>query len=381
MPAREHITGLDGLRALACLAVFGVHFQQITGYQGQFGIFDFERLLQNGNTGVALFFTLSGFLLSRPFWLGHIPVSGKPWIARYALRRIFRILPAYYLCLTVLIVHQSQWHSASERLDLLLHYLFLHNYREASFYSINEPFWTLAVQAQFYIVVAIVFVCAGRLQRSAGGALAFAILALVCFALHWCVMEKGDAVAARLGMPNLVTSHPSVFSRSVMAHLPHLFLGVMAGWVYSRLDSVRRAEPRNRFCEIAVWIALLGILVTLGTPVDDYLTIVHGRYNLPYIPLLIAVTVACVPFTSLARVCLEFAPLRWLGLVSFGMYVYHLPCMRFAANVLPRLGMSASENWLVFGLAGLVVSVLVSGLSYLLVERPLHSRTVDRQPN
>jgi len=51
----NHIAGLDGLRALACLAVFGVHFQQAVSLQGNIGPFDLARFLENGNTGVALF--------------------------------------------------------------------------------------------------------------------------------------------------------------------------------------------------------------------------------------------------------------------------------------------------------------------------------------
>jgi len=76
MQSRRYIAGLDGLRALAALAVFGVHFQQITGVAGRVGPFDVQTLLANGNTGVCLFFVLSGFLLSLPFWFGRRP-GGK----------------------------------------------------------------------------------------------------------------------------------------------------------------------------------------------------------------------------------------------------------------------------------------------------------------
>ncbi len=121
-PTRR-IDGLDGLRALACLAVFGVHFQQITGMTGQLGPFEFERFLLNGNTGVSLFFALSGFLLSLPFWRGDLGVPGRPWLARYIRSRVGRILPPYYLCLTVLVIHQRHWASHDELLDTLSHYL------------------------------------------------------------------------------------------------------------------------------------------------------------------------------------------------------------------------------------------------------------------
>src|SRR2546430_2063210 len=108
MASCRYIAGLDGLRAIAALAVFGVHLQQMTGLKGSFGPFDVERLLANGNTGVCLFFMLSGFLLSLPFYGSQAVLqhgsSGMGWSIGYAIRRIGRIVPVYYLALTALIV-------------------------------------------------------------------------------------------------------------------------------------------------------------------------------------------------------------------------------------------------------------------------------------
>lgn len=69
------LTDLDGLRGIACLMVFAVHFGQLSRLQGSFGYFELGRLLENGNSGAALFFALSGFHLSLPYWQAQIQDS------------------------------------------------------------------------------------------------------------------------------------------------------------------------------------------------------------------------------------------------------------------------------------------------------------------
>ena len=96
--------------AFACLAVFGVHFQQITHAEGRIGPVDLGHLLENGNRGVCLFLVLTGFLLSLPFWRADNhpatrAISQSGWLKHAHVRnRMARISPAYLPCLAVLVV-------------------------------------------------------------------------------------------------------------------------------------------------------------------------------------------------------------------------------------------------------------------------------------
>ena len=115
---KERLPGLDGLRALAALCVFSVHFNQIVQLDGDIGPFNVYRLMANGKHAVSLFLSLSGFLLSLPFW--NWVVSGKPLPAtrNYLIRRLSRILPAYYVVLTALVLLSGLWRVPDAYVDI-----------------------------------------------------------------------------------------------------------------------------------------------------------------------------------------------------------------------------------------------------------------------
>ena len=120
----EYIPGLNGLRALACLAVFGVHWQQLTRFDFAVGPFDVRQLLENGNTGVAVFLVLTGFLLSTRLWSQHDADRPGEALRGYWRHRAVRILPTYWLCLALVFVGAGYWRSIGGWFDTLLHAFF-----------------------------------------------------------------------------------------------------------------------------------------------------------------------------------------------------------------------------------------------------------------
>ncbi len=384
MANARQIPALNGLRAIACLAVFAVHWQQLTKYSAKVGSFDFKLLLENGNTGVCLFFMLSGFLLALPLWTGelaHVSVSPR-WAAGYAMRRLARILPAYYVCLTALIIMGRD----GGTVDIALHYAFLHNFSEASIYSINDPFWTLAVQAQFYLVIPVLLLLLSPLATHRF--LSFNLLiaaAAVTFLVHHFVMKSASPAPGQ-----------HVISHSLLAHLPHFLLGMAAAAMYSIMYDPRRAVLGQMLVgEPLFWLSTAGLFCILALPgldatlripqvsstaIDDAGMI--GRYNFPYVPLLLAIIIITAPGTLIARGLLELPPIRSLGVISFGMYVYHLPCLSIVKKWLEKGGGSVTQNPWPLAMYGLLLAMVVSLFSYGLIERPLvkwsrkRSRTV-----
>lgn len=369
--AELSLKGFDGLRALACLAVFTVHFQQISGVTGTIGPLDVRRACENGNTGVALLFMLSAFHLSLPLWSGQMAAGFGKWFAHYLRSRASRILPAYYLCLTVLVLHQGSLAAPADRHNAVLHYLLVHNYSEPYFYSINNPFWTIAVQAQFYVLLPALLL-ALLLVGSTRGRIAVAIaLLLAAYATHWVVMQQGDAWGESFGWGPMVTDHPIVFSHSVLAHLPVFLLGIIAaGLVWQRHSAASQGVSRA-WADAAIPLAAAAVAAILTTALDERLQTPHGRYNWPYVPLLLAIIVAALPASGLWQRTLEFWPLRQLGIISYGVYLFHLPCQRLVEKGLERAGRSAHSDWHLFALASLTLTIVLAAVSFHLFERPL----------
>ena len=381
--SKSHVASLDGLRALACLAVFGVHFEQITGVGGNLGPLSVRTLLVNGNTGVCLFFVLSGFLLSLPFWRsaagagrhGRTSVGGARWMATYALRRIGRIVPAYYLCLAVLVIWQRQWASGRGLVDVLLHCTFLHNLTERSFYGISPPFWTLAVQAQFYVLFPVLTWILWPAMRRRGTAAAVLVACTVgAYAAHCGLVAWVRAHPASLPLPPEVLQPDGfVLERTLLAHLPHFLIGMFAAGVFTWSGSAdRAAASRGWAWELLFWGALAATMGILGVPeLDQRFQVVHGRYHFPYVPLLVALMIVSAARARVAGAVLSFWPVRTLGVISYGMYVYHLPCMKAVAKAMSLAGMDAGSRWMPFGLASLAASIAVAACSYVLLERPI----------
>src|SRR5579884_3681083 len=102
---RSNIAALDGVRASACLIVMSYHICLIGFSTYLWNPFSpshplFGAIVRAGMSGVTLFFVLSGFLLFMPYAKALLhPQAPWPLARHFYLRRVFRIIPAYYVCL------------------------------------------------------------------------------------------------------------------------------------------------------------------------------------------------------------------------------------------------------------------------------------------
>src|SRR4051812_18536329 len=98
----NRLAGADFIRAAACLIVVGHHLSQRMSWNVGLGWMEWFRVfVQMGGFGVAMFFVLSGFLLAQPFWRALDNGAPLPSLRTYAIRRAARILPGFWLALTV----------------------------------------------------------------------------------------------------------------------------------------------------------------------------------------------------------------------------------------------------------------------------------------
>ena len=346
--------GLDGLRALACLMVFAVHFGQKIQFTAHWGPFDLGRLLEAGNTGVALFFTLSGFLLSLPYWRAMARLQPWPPVGRFYALRLARIVPAFYLCLAALVAANKLWLEDGWLQDVVLHAAFLANFTEATTLSINPPFWTMAVEVQFYLLMPwlLVLVRGADVRRAA---IALAVLAVLC--------HVGYAVFADWGLsPTAMTTY------SLGAHLPHFLLGIATAGFSAGSWHRAQAGPASRGLLAGIWLVLL---VILSTPLSDVLRLPHGRYNWPVVPVLLCAVVALSARPAIGTRLVDWRPVRAVGAVSYGVYLFHLPVLNVMARTLTAHQIDPRAHWLVFGLGSLLVTLTAAALSHAVIERPV----------
>src|SRR5262249_33769743 len=104
-------------------------------------------------TGVQLFFTLSGFLLFRPYIAAMFNGKQLPSARRFYWKRALRILPAYWVALAILLYFSWPIAKDPQWLNALTHVLFIHDMFPRYNRDIDGPFWTLAVEAQFYLLM------------------------------------------------------------------------------------------------------------------------------------------------------------------------------------------------------------------------------------
>src|ERR1700759_1920047 len=153
--ADNRLAGADFVRALACTMVVTHHATQRLTPDQMPG--DLDHWLQMGAFGVGAFFVLSGYLRARPFWLVLDARETMPSLRTYALRRAARILPGYWLALTVTFVLTVTIFGFPFSGQLLLRYfaglLLVADWHWVTFFpvEIDGPLWSISFEVTSYV--------------------------------------------------------------------------------------------------------------------------------------------------------------------------------------------------------------------------------------
>lgn len=239
-PAKQNARYADAadlLRVLCTLLVAAYHIWQQSWLNPAFSVagirVDLRDQVATGYLGVELLLMLSGFLLYLPY------ASGKtPSIGSFYKKRALRILPSYWFCILVMLfafaLPQGQYASAGAMWkDLAAHATFTHNlFRETYFATpLNGAMWTLAVEAQFYLIAPLL--CRAFRRRPAA---VYAAMLLVSQAYrHLFVLPLSDTTYFLNRLPNLLEVYAN---------------GMLAAHVYVQLC-------RRRQSALSAWISTL----------------------------------------------------------------------------------------------------------------------------
>jgi len=375
-PGNPRFPLFDSLRGLAVLAVVVYHVFVFTTVLNRRGIGDAVAVA--GGSGPLLFFAISGFLLYRPWVAARVAGNPPPRTGRYLRRRALRILPAYWFALTALAIWPGITGVFTE--DWWRYYFFLQLYDPDTLVKGIPVAWTLCVEVTFYLALPLWALAMRRLSvRAEFGALATlaAFGAAVQVAAGREAIDDmlaqsllGQSTWFALGMALAVVSVAEVRPRAVAAHPGMCWAG--AGAAFVALVALR-AQPDGLF----------GILIGLQT-VQPYPKLLA---DVVLTALVLALVLAPAVWDAPARLpqrVLGSRPLAALGLISYGVFLWHLTIAEllilperphdFAAQGLglgDRISQGATPLLLA---ATLAASCAVAALSYRFVELPFLRR-------
>jgi peptidoglycan/LPS O-acetylase OafA/YrhL len=362
-PDGAPFASLDGLRGVAAAMVVGLHAYELAGEPAGVPT-PIAWLLRLGWSGVDIFFVLSAFLLALPF-VRALRGAAPPDLATYARRRVLRILPAYYVQLVVLLVLVALGAAAwlpggPPSAGAVAAHVVLWFDAWPFVQSLLPPWWTLPVEVGFYLLLPWL------VRGLAPGRRRWLVL-VVLASLGWRV------AMAHAGLPR---AEEVLWANQLPGRLHEFVVGLFAAdWFVARQAQGRLPSARRA----AAWAALAGaVFVALpalgwvagptpygGTPSPHPLLV---GWHL-YAGIVVAVLVVALA-SGAGPLGRAFAapPLRVLGRISYGLYLWHYPVLLALRDALGGRDAAARE----FGgflLVGALLSLLAAGLSWTLVER------------
>jgi len=357
-PDRFRVPGLDGIRALAVATVIVFHLLPGT--------------LIGGYLGVDIFFVVSGFLITTLLLREH-SATGRISLRGFWTRRARRLLPALGLlllaCCTAALVIGGDvlvglGTQAVGALTFSSNWLFI---AEGSSYfgeTVPELFrnlWSLAVEEQFYVVWPLLVVI--LLVRIPRWARLLLIAALATASAVWMAVSVPAEGAAFDPTRVYYGTDTHAFGLAIGAFLAVLLLGRGVGGEGMTSRVVRVTLGLGGTLAVAGLIALAVVLP--GNAPLAY------RGGLVVVSLLSAVAISAllVPRSLFAR-ALDLAPIRWVGVRSYGLYLWHWPVFVLVGAALPTWPREGPEAWAIGGIA-LALTVVAAALSYRFLEQPI----------
>jgi peptidoglycan/LPS O-acetylase OafA/YrhL len=350
-----YMPGIDAMRALAVLAVFGYHAG--LGW------------LPGGFLGVDVFFVISGYLITS-LLLREFRGTGGIELGRFWIRRARRLLPAVGVLIAVAMIVSAIAdpnkidQTRGDALASLFyfanwHFIFAHTsyFEQFGRPSLFTHLWSLSVEEQFYLFWPIVFAAGmkffgrGRLLL---GVLAGAIASVI---LAWILFDPGhDASRVYYGTDT---------------HAVGLLAGVALALVWSPVEirTHKSFGPLVGPILDALGVVALGYLILCFFHVHDYdLALWHGGYAWVAIATALLLAALAHPAARLGNIIGRPA-LLWLGLRSYSFYLWHWPVL-----VMTRPGVDIDLPRGILIPLQLIACLILADLSYRFVELPFNGK-------
>ena len=394
---KNSIAVLDGVRGVAVLIVIVFHVNRVTGDNlwSRTAYPLATSISTAGGTGVTLFFVLSGFLLFMPFAKALLYKTSWPLGRVFYMRRVLRIVPGYYvsLLLIVLFMHPEYLHRDHLKYFALFLTFFMDS-SQVTFRQVNGPFWTLATEWQFYMLLPLIALVIALLVSRVPiqkrlPAVTFSLLGLIAWGLFvrfWGFYYLNHPSETFL-VPRSILNVILFFSFGITGKYTEDFaVGMLISlyYIYSQHPSTDSNFAR-RWQRLSPWLWGSGMLVLVfgamwhfnhemhGWPFLNDLLPVYDWLNEMLLSFGFGACIAAILYGSAGlKKVFGWPLLRWIGLISYSLYMWHLPLLvLFATRVLPYIhGLNRYTSYSLYWLWVLLVVFPFAFLSFLIVEKP-----------
>lgn len=366
--ARGVFPALDGLRIIAVTAVVMTHSAFSTGNYGpgRTG----RAVLSHLDIGVAIFFVISGFLISREWLQPDRDTAGLPSLRAYARRRGWRILPMYWLTVVVAFLALPANHARSWA-DWVRHLLLVQIYGDhQTVFGLTQT-WSLSTEVAFYALLpalawVIVRFAADRSRVPAVTVLLAGALALA--SLVWVGWVHASQSPALISAGYWLPSTLSWFMAGTALAGVRLGADTLGG----RWALLDRLGDSPGVCLLVALSAFAAAITPIGgDPQDPFpgagVAITH---TVLYLVAATALVVPGVLGSGQGGVDTVFGHpvMRWLGRVSYSVFLVHLLVLEAVRRLLGFVEFTG-RFWPLFGWTW-VLSVAIAGGAYRFVERP-----------
>lgn len=340
--ALPHLAQLDTLRAFAVFSVMIAHYLPALNAYAEWGAM-----------GINLFFVISGFLITGILLKCRKYIdAGQPMgftVRQFYIRRVLRIFPLYYLVIFVSLALNF----ADVRQNLWWYLTYSVNYYgivTGKWITLSH-FWTLALEEQFYLAWPLLIVLAPRR----------ALLLVPLTAIAIGPVSRALILLFHINSMSLMTTPVCLDT-----------LGLGALLAVAQELKLRKLTRLLAIAGLWIGLPLLIILKIVGT-----LRLPHGRASLIIFNLAIGlfsvwlISGTVVRFKGLGGRVLEWRPLRYIGVISYGIYVYHIPMLMIGKS----WGLAGEEGFknILVALMFAMMTLSVATISWFVYERPINA--------
>lgn len=344
------INSLDGLRGLAVLIVFLSH----TSLAGTY-LLPFTNFSGIGKSGVFLFFVLSSFLLTLPFIKKGAEAKSKTFLMNYFLRRFFRIYPLYFIYLLLgLITSLLLWKifNLNKPVGIPFFLSFKDFVKQLLLIEGRGVTWSILVEFRYYFILPILgLTYSVFFKNKLLPSITLTIVLVILSQIFW------------------PSSESVVNDSRLEPYLPIFFMGSLLALIFHKWQQSSLSSNKK----VVFAIELLGILaviilIFMIPSVSSFILgreIVYNYYHQQFIlfGLLWSIVVfSCVAGAGLLRNFFENSFLRYLGFISFSVYLLHGIAIHFVKKVGGEMPM---QGWIM-----LILTIIISHISWMLVEKP-----------